>query len=89
MGKPVRNGGQHRSIKTICGKVFEGSVREANNKYKIHLKYCKDGCVKVDIPAYQTDLAFNNGLKQITGGKDNKSSIYISGEKSGTLVWND
>ena len=34
-------GGTKRSINAPCGKVFIGSLREANGKYHIHKRYCE------------------------------------------------
>lgn len=36
----IGKGGQRRTIKCPCGHTIVGSVREANGKHKLHLKFC-------------------------------------------------
>ncbi len=61
----MSGGGQRRTIITVCNKKIIGIPREANNKHKIHKKYCSICNIYNHNPSdsiFSTELARDNGV---------------------------
>jgi hypothetical protein len=82
-------GGQRRTIETTCGWTTKCHPREANGKYKIHIRHCSI-CVEQDLPEYNRTSAKLNGWKGLmpNGNKPTimRTSAVIEGVRNDLVV---
>ena len=87
MSGTFNHGGQRRTIQAPCGFISRGSVREANNKMKLHQRVCQQ-CKGIELP---TEFNKVNGLTNGWGGCDGKgrhigqSTAVVAGEDIGQM----
>jgi hypothetical protein len=82
-------GGQRRTIETTCGWTTKCHPREANGKYKIHIRHCSI-CVEQDLPEYNRKSAKLNGWKGLMPNGDKpttmRTSVVIEGVRNDLVV---
>ena len=78
MSKSTFNsGGQRRTLTAGCGWTCVGSLREVDNKHKIHKKYCEK-CKNTILPEFNKEIGINNGWKSLCGNTVNNKTIITS-----------
>lgn len=79
--KTYQYGGERRTFECPCGWIGKGSIREANDKYRRHIKYCAEVVDKARvasaIPTSIDPLARKrNGWDGLQGNNVVKDMIY-------------
>jgi hypothetical protein len=80
-------GGQQRTIQAGCGWCRKGHPTEVNRLYKLHIKFCKQGCgeTNYEAPEFNKEAGNMNGWKgsTIKGGKTSQvqSTCLVDGKR--------
>ena len=80
-------GGQQRTIQAGCGWCRKGHPTEVNRLYRLHMKFCKEGCGDTNYaaPEFNKEAGNMNGWKgsNIKGGKTNQvqSTCLVDGKR--------